>query len=74
MKYQCEQCDFSWEGTSYTFDKVRDHEKMHLEKLPSPRCKVCNTRNIDPANSNFQWECKTCGNLIDVKGQVVSTQ
>ena len=30
MKYQCKQCNFYWEGTSYTFDKVREHEKIHL--------------------------------------------
>ncbi|EIJ66528.1 hypothetical protein BD31_I2086 [Candidatus Nitrosopumilus salaria BD31] len=29
MKYQCSVCDFSWEGTSYTFDQVREHDKTH---------------------------------------------
>jgi hypothetical protein len=24
MKYQCEKCAFHWEGTSYTFEKVRE--------------------------------------------------
>ena len=32
MKYNCKECDFQWEGTSYTFEKVREHEKAHLEK------------------------------------------
>jgi len=32
MKYQCEHCSFHWIWTSYSFDYVRDHEKMHLEK------------------------------------------
>lgn len=32
MKCSCKECDFQWEGTSYTFDKVREHEKEHLEK------------------------------------------
>lgn len=74
MKYQCEHCDFHWEGTSYTFEKVRDHEKTHLKKSTSPRCKVCNTRNFDQPNSNHQWECKTCGNLLDANGQVVNLE
>lgn len=32
MKYQCSKCNFSWEGTSHTFDKVRIHEKTHDEQ------------------------------------------
>jgi len=32
MKYQCKYCSFHWIGTSYNFDEVRDHEKVHLEK------------------------------------------
>jgi hypothetical protein len=32
MKYQCKECSFQWEGTSYTFDDVREHEKTHLVK------------------------------------------
>jgi len=28
MKYNCKECDFQWEGTSYTFEKVREHEKQ----------------------------------------------
>lgn len=35
MKYQCKECDFQWEGTVDTFDKVREHEKTHLEKNES---------------------------------------
>jgi len=31
MKYQCKKCSFKWEGTSYTFDIVREHEKTHME-------------------------------------------
>jgi hypothetical protein len=31
MKYQCEKCNFHWIGTSYTFDEVREHEKIHLD-------------------------------------------
>jgi len=33
MKYSCKECNFKWEGTSYTFEKVREHEKIHLGKL-----------------------------------------
>lgn len=32
MKYRCKNCDFEWEGTVDTFDKVRIHEKTHEEK------------------------------------------
>jgi len=32
MKYNCKECDFQWEGTVDTFEKVREHEKKHLEK------------------------------------------
>jgi hypothetical protein len=32
MKYNCKECDFQWEGTVNTFEKVREHEKDHLEK------------------------------------------
>jgi len=35
MKYQCTKCDFRWEGTSYTFDIVQEHEKNHLKKNKS---------------------------------------
>lgn len=72
MKYQCEQCSFHWEGTSYTFDKVREHEKIHL-KIYSIRCKVCNatkSRNYDQMNSNEEWKCDNCGNTPDGSGHV----
>jgi len=32
MKYDCKECDFKWEGTSDTFEQVREHEKIHLGK------------------------------------------
>jgi len=35
VKYNCKYCDFKWEGTSYTFDKVREHEKTHSENIES---------------------------------------
>ncbi|MHA7647433.1 hypothetical protein [Nitrosopumilus sp. S4] len=43
MKYSCKECNFKWEGTSYTFDKVRDHEKTHVAnviKVKIPRRKT----------------------------------
>ncbi len=33
MKYSCKICDFHWEGTVDTFDKVRIHEKTHGKKV-----------------------------------------
>ena len=33
MKYNCKSCDFHWEGTVDTFDKVRIHEKTHEKKM-----------------------------------------
>ena len=40
MKYNCKKCDFKWEGTSYTFDKVREHEKIHSEDTTSKIARV----------------------------------
>ena len=40
MKYQCNECDFHWEGTSYTFDEVREHEKTHLKKNVSKTFRI----------------------------------
>ena len=73
MKYQCQQCSFQWEGTSYTFDQVREHEKSHLKKSISIRCKVCNATNTDRPSTSREWECNICGNLIDSEGRVIST-
>jgi len=73
MKYQCEKCSFRWEGTSYTFEKVREHEKTHVQKLKSIRCKVCNNRKLDQKTPNGQWECNICGNLLNANGQVISS-
>jgi len=86
MEYQCSECDFTWKGTSYTFDKVREHEKIHLGKnkyvqdkneIMSIRCKVCNVSKIsnkDIVKSNVSWECQNCGNLLDAKGYVVTAE
>ena len=42
MKYSCSQCDFKWDGTSHTFDKVRGHEKIHLENNKLKRLRTNN--------------------------------
>ncbi len=74
MKYQCKSCSFKWEGTSYTFDEVLDHEKTHL-KNKTIRCKVCNALknmiNIKN-NSGKKWECQNCGNILDINGLISS--
>jgi len=42
----------------------------------SVRCKVCNTSKIvnTKTNSNVNWECQTCGNMVDACGNVVSLE
>jgi hypothetical protein len=43
--------------------------------MMSIRCKVCNSSKIansDQKNSDVNWECQTCGNLIDDEGNVVT--
>ena len=42
MKYSCSQCDFKWDGTSHTFDKVREHKKTHLENNELKRLRTNN--------------------------------
>ena len=42
----------------------------------SIRCKVCNASKIvstDPINPIINWECQSCGNLLDVNGYVVAS-
>jgi len=33
MKWNCPECNFSWEGTVNTFDKVRAHMLTHKKKI-----------------------------------------
>lgn len=42
----------------------------------SIRCKVCNTvkKSADQEDSNTNWECPTCDNLLDVNGNVITTE
>ena len=42
MKYHCKQCDFNREGTSNIFDKVCEHEKIHLKKIEEKRTRMKN--------------------------------
>ena len=42
----------------------------------SLRCKVCNSSKITDAEqekSGINWECQTCGNVIDNDGNVVTS-
>ena len=44
--------------------------------MMSIRCKVCNSSKIvnsDQRNSGVNWECQTCGNLIDDDGNIVTS-
>ena len=37
----------------------------------SLRCKVCNTSSdTNQISCNGEWECQTCGNILDVNGNV----
>jgi len=43
----------------------------------SLRCKVCNTSggiNSNQISCNGEWECQTCGNILDVDGNISSSQ
>jgi len=39
----------------------------------SARCKVCNTaKNTTQDDSNMNWECQICGNLLDPSGNIAT--
>jgi len=41
----------------------------------SIRCKVCNSSKVTDSNqkhSDTNWECQTCGNILDVNGHIVT--
>jgi ribosomal protein L37AE/L43A len=41
----------------------------------SIRCKVCNASKISNAEQitpNTNWECQSCGNLLDTNGYIVT--
>ncbi len=42
----------------------------------SSRCKVCNATNpnADQKNSDTNWMCQNCGNLLDVNGYIVASE
>ena len=72
-------------GTSYTFDKVHEHEKTHPEnselkrsssKMISNLRRIYNTiknTNADQINNDGKLKCKTYGNLIDEQGNVITS-
>ncbi|MDW7641605.1 MAG: hypothetical protein SCG72_04285 [Nitrosarchaeum sp.] len=40
----------------------------------SVRCRVCNTpraSNVEHTKLNVNWECSSCGNILDANGYVV---
>lgn len=40
------------------------------------RCKVCNASkitNADKKNPNVNWECPSCGNMLDANGYIVTS-
>ena len=49
---------------------------FNWNNIMSIRCKVCNASKIvstDPINPNINWECQSCGNLLDVNGFIVAS-
>lgn len=43
-------------------------------KMMSIRCKVCNASKITntvQTNSDINWECQNCGNILDVNGHII---
>lgn len=53
-------------------------KNLHLNwnEIMSIRCKVCNSAKINVNNklhSDVNWECQTCGNVLDVNGYVVAS-
>lgn len=65
---------------------VDEHEKNNSKKnkskifwwhkVMSARCRVCNSTNSnsDQRNSNTNWICENCGNLVDADGCVVTSK
>ncbi|HEY4679727.1 MAG TPA: hypothetical protein VIH04_00495 [Nitrosarchaeum sp.] len=42
----------------------------------SIRCKVCNTSKIttlDQITPGVDWECQSCGNLLDADGSIATS-
>lgn len=50
--------------------------RLNWNEIMSIRCKVCNSTKINvnnKLNSDVNWECQTCGNVLDVNGCVVAS-
>ena len=63
-----------------TYMKKIDLGKIEVKtnkiKTMSLRCKVCNTSggiNSNQISCNGEWECQTCGNILDVDGNISSS-
>jgi hypothetical protein len=49
--------------------------KKYRVKTMSLRCKVCNTPSTkNQMSCNEEWECHTCGNILDIKGNVSTSE
>ena len=55
-------------NTHYDGRNILNQMKM------SVRCKICNASKIEntKTNSDVNWECQTCGNIVDANGNIVS--
>ncbi len=56
------------------YGKKKQH--FNWNEIMSIRCKVCNASKItnsDKTISNVNWECQTCGNLLDANGYIVTS-
>ena len=45
-------------------------------KIMSVRCKVCNASkisNTEQKNYSINWECQTCGNVLDIDGNIATS-
>ena len=45
-------------------------------KIMSLRCKVCNASKIthtEDITPDVNWECQSCGNMLDAKGHVITS-
>ena len=66
MKWKCPECNFQWEGTVNTFDKVRVHEKTHKKKIQvtqMPGFLGDKQTNVVHHLANMKKDCK----IVDVK-------
>jgi len=56
------------------YGKKNSH--LNWNEIMSIRCKVCNATKItvnNNLNCDVNWECQTCGNILDVNGCIVAS-